>query len=486
VETILHFPHPALGLPGEDDIEAARRAARDRQRLNAARLAALQGVADAVTRLAREAEASLDGLSLVTAFLDFLSEGMLGSDGVPDEDCMGFVADLAQRQSQDASNPDFLAEIGRTVVRGLANEPGKWRPFRIDYWSEERRAFAANEFRFLHFRNDGNKERWALTDEGARLTLFNLDATSGDAELQDILMRRAIDRGRVDEIGRQAEQYARAARATYIAIADGLARTRRGKGLGWEGGIGTAIDEGRTLIGQRGDAIRDTRRLITEQMSVEGLSQSRREALARIVDDLQAVLDGFSALSARIMGTYDEFGSILVSTPAGLPDNLPDYGDEILSGFLRMPAQAGLAALDELTVLLLPPSVPAVADIGMLLDATLDATWHIVEAPEEPDEADPEPPEPIREQVVLDAAVMRQASRDFLEAVQASGPEGVLLSEIARRAAASSVDDGAAACLIISAFTCARPEVEVSPYPGTFRLPGLVAGEDLLFKRRAP
>jgi hypothetical protein len=468
------------------DIDVVRAAARDRQRLNASRLAVLHDVGDVASRLASEEGIRVDGIALATAFLDFMSESMLGRDGVPHGECLSFLRDAASQHAGREASDASLDRIATAVINGLGNEQGKWRQFKVGYWSQVRGAFATDEFRLLDFRG-GARERWILTGEGARITLFNLDPSEQDGNLDDYLMRRAIDRGRVAEISTQASIYVKSAQACLLGIGEKLHRIKRGREEGWNATVGSEINGARELMRERGGAVAETLRLITDQASVPGISESRRRILASVRGDLESVTRKFSELNGRIMSSYDEFGSLVVARPVDLPDDLPDFDSDVLPALMAMPSGDAEAVLDALVGLLLPPVVPGILDLGACLSEALEAAWN-----DEPDASPDTVPEPEAEPppaawTGVPSSTLRGGMQAFHDAVSASGHVGVTLSDLARMASATigTPDEALGASMVLAAVTSGRRDIAVEPLGKEFREPGLVSGDDVIFRWRA-
>lgn len=413
---------------------------------------------------------------LMIEFLDFLSERMVASTTVPQDEIVSALYRTVMEAS-DGLDEDRARNLVERMIDLMANREGRLKPFAVKYYCPRERKTLVRNLRYLtHEEATGG---WRLTEDGMRVTLRALDIEEDDGGLNHFLLERAIKRKNISEIiarvhgtRRDCIQYSALIRARIRDVLMDLSTS-------W-GDLEKDLDAAVNLIRERSESTINILAGITTLMEDGDLPRSHVVQLREALSALEEVSNAYSNLGVHIRRAHVDYAEAqLAGIGRGLACLMPDLHREVLLPFLDIPrsdAEPFVMALGE--SFSRPRRNGHVLDLSRILEdmsAIVDRLSEEVEIAddEEPEELTPDDVMSVEEQVMVQQTVAALIAERAPIAL--SDLCGLIMC-------ADGINDRQKAAMVLEAMTTTDDSYLVEPLHTTFRIDRAIEGDDVLLR----
>jgi len=230
----------------------------------------------------------LDLLYLGLSLLDFLTEQMGFGEGAPHEETYRFLEQRCQ-----AMVPDMPAETARDLARKLvtrltnADARGGRKRFECTYFSPKVGYLSQYAFSLIQTKESSDGQLiFFLTEEGLAAALSMLDQDFSELHADDLLIQRAIERGRYFDAKRAAENKRRESIRYASKLRSFIEKMRRSaSAVDWVGQVLPHLDLSRDHLEEGHD--QESLLLSAVSDRIETVSGEQQEHLLHLRDCLR-------------------------------------------------------------------------------------------------------------------------------------------------------------------------------------------------------
>ncbi len=438
-------------------------------------------------RLMEQAE-GLDLLYLGLSLLDFLTEQMGFGEGAPHEDTYRFLMQRCQVMAPEMSD-EVARDLARKMITRLTNADarGGRRRFERTYFSPKAGYLSQYAFSLIQTKESAEGHLiFFLTEEGLAAALSMLDQDFSELHADDLLIQRAIERGRYFDAKRVAENKRRESIRYASKLRSFIDKMRRSaSAVDWIGRVLPHLDASRDHLEEGRD--QEGLLLSTVADRLEAVSGEQQEPLLHLHDCLRETAHRNLELHELVRTANERFRAQHIHTLA-VPVSVfaRNVEAELLVPLLRRSSESISECGDRLVAALHTAVAPTLFDPCLLVEGIeVDSQNEVLNDKAKLSE---EPSERTEITGVAErfSEEMREEVRDFLYTTLRE-QKSLTLDGLLAKAQQAGYAPLAQLCLLYEALFAFNKEDTKAPFDydvvraGEFEIP-FALGDNLLFK----